>query len=414
MRIISNLIGLISLTILGTGSALAETIVVDINGGAGFDFLDIQSAIDAASAGDLILVHPGNYSDFTMSIGVTVLGSEADHSTVLFGIATVTGVPANQRAVLSGLKLRAVNATNNMGHVTLDSLELWSQFEAQSAVVVINCADVRIYECDVEGQYDYPRGQHGVSVVDSRLEVIGSVLRGGDGLDLECSEETPGGDGLNVRGHSTISVFESSLYGGKGGDPSTDCTFLNTAIGDGGNGLFVKGSSSVVLAGTGEMKGGAFGLHPTLGLSSNNGFGVVVGPGSFVRHSTVTISSVLLDGGAMAQAMPDDPFVQRFGTLQAGRLQTFWIHGTPGDAATLHLGRSPLITEDPLQAMDDLISHERSWSLGPIPPSGSIQRSFTIPLGFEQGFEFFAQAETDSPTNERRSTNSIPLVIRHL
>ena len=97
----------------------ASTLTVDDDGGA--DFTEITDAIAAASHGDLILVAPGIYEDFTLSKGLTIIGStgaEVDPG------SRVSSLPGNRRAVLADLVFRDLRVVNCGGTVVLDSLRV--------------------------------------------------------------------------------------------------------------------------------------------------------------------------------------------------------------------------------------------------------------------------------------------------
>ncbi|MHC4262214.1 MAG: hypothetical protein ACYSWX_06825, partial [Planctomycetota bacterium] len=55
---------LLALPVLTTQAAAQGVIVVDDNAGPGVTTDSIQTAIDLASSGDLILVRPGEYAPF--------------------------------------------------------------------------------------------------------------------------------------------------------------------------------------------------------------------------------------------------------------------------------------------------------------------------------------------------------------
>jgi hypothetical protein len=75
--------------------ALATTYVVDDNGGPGVDFTTISAAVAAAQPGDLILVLDGTYSGFTLTKGLTVMGSGV---VTVQGAIEIANVPAGIRA----------------------------------------------------------------------------------------------------------------------------------------------------------------------------------------------------------------------------------------------------------------------------------------------------------------------------
>lgn len=52
---------------------------MDDDGGAGVDFTELQTAIDAAGDGDTLLIHPGSYSSATIdNQALTLVGAPGD------------------------------------------------------------------------------------------------------------------------------------------------------------------------------------------------------------------------------------------------------------------------------------------------------------------------------------------------
>jgi hypothetical protein len=392
---------------------------VDDDGGTGIDFVDIQSAINSASHGDKIIVYPGTYAGFNLNLGVTILGSDAANTSIITSSTTITGIPGPRRAILTGLSMERLQVLANPGHVVLDNLELGLLASGAAAKVnITNSADVRMVDCSIP-QTPGSLSAHGLEVVNSRLEVSGSQINGNDGFssqDCFVNGEN-GGDGLWGSQGSLISIFQSDCRGGRGGDTPSFCEWSDPYAGDGGHGLYLRGGSSAVIAGQPinliQRGSGGYGEFPQ--GDGYPGDDMHLRANSYVQYSGVTVSDIYTTSGASAtQAIPADPFLDRTGTLQAGRQQTFWIYGTPGDIVTFYIGRSPAITIDPLQELDDLVSHERAYTLGAIPATGRKQFLFTIPAGWPTAFDFYVQAATTDSVGTRNLTNSMPIILRHL
>src|ERR1700733_12995348 len=81
--------------------ASATSHVVAPTPGPGIDFTTIGAAIAASAPGDVIFVRAGTYTTFTVDRGVTLLG---DSGAVLTPF-TIAGIPAAQRAVVSGFAI---------------------------------------------------------------------------------------------------------------------------------------------------------------------------------------------------------------------------------------------------------------------------------------------------------------------
>lgn len=122
----------------------------------------------------------------------------------------------------------------------------------------------------------------------------------------------------------------------------------------------------------------------------------------------------IASGATAVQAVPPDPFLELFGTQQAGRELNFWVHGEPGAEAFLYLGRSPVVIDLPGQHQEQLTTVERLYTLGPLPPTGKRKVTLVLPAWLPVGFTFFSQGEVVLAGGEHRRTNSIPVVLRYL
>ena len=94
-------------------AAQANTIVVDVYGGG--SYTDIQSAVDAAQPGDVVLVMAGYYSGFTLAKPISVIGVGSAY--LLSATLTIQNITAGQRAVIVNLMMNRIIATNCAGHV---------------------------------------------------------------------------------------------------------------------------------------------------------------------------------------------------------------------------------------------------------------------------------------------------------
>lgn len=400
----------------------AGTFVVDDDGGVDVDYQDIQSAILAANHGDIILIRSGNYAGFTLDRGLTLLASESSHTVRIQSTVTIAGVSGTRRALMSGLTTDVIVIAGNSGHVILD--DVWvSPPQGEGAGISINqCADVRLYECSVFMPWALSREQvrNGVQVVDSRFEAVDCDFQGTEGWQLDdCWDFDPvagdGSDGVWATSGSFLALFSTTCEGGPGGSTPYFCEWTDTDGGDGGDGLFLRGGSRAVVAGSSSdrIQWGAEGYGEA--FNGDHGTGLVLNGGSLARVSGVSISDHVVAGGSILEIpVPADPYLERSGVLRAGEPQTFTIHGNPGDVVSFYIGRSPRITVDPSQEMDDLVSHERAYTLGVIPPSGSRTFVFTIPAWFPTAFHFFVQAATTNSLGERLLTNSMPIVLREV
>ena len=126
--------------------ALAGVITVDDSGGA--DFTDLPQAVAAAAPGDTLLVHPGQYSSFTIDAKpLTVLGLAAGQ-VVVEGTSRVNGVTAPFKVVLCQIDFERLALSGNSGALVLDGVRVFGPDVAFFGVA--QCADVRAIAVVVE------------------------------------------------------------------------------------------------------------------------------------------------------------------------------------------------------------------------------------------------------------------------
>lgn len=87
-------------------------------------FADIQPAIQAASPGDVILVHPGTYGGFAMQVGVSLIAVQTGTVTIGSVFANTINIPAGQAAHFVGLKIERPLLFG--GHATFDQVVMES------------------------------------------------------------------------------------------------------------------------------------------------------------------------------------------------------------------------------------------------------------------------------------------------
>lgn len=228
-------------------------------GPAGADFTQIQPAVDAAADGDLILVKPGNYTQFAIvDRGLTIV-AETPGSVHIGGTLRVTALAADKRVNLIHLsgtanEERALRFSGNQGAIRVRG-GTWigkthaSPTLALDAAYVDDCDDVSLREC---------------------------TLQGGSGLYLN----TPvwGGAGLRQR-QSNVALHDCALLGGKGATGKSDVNGGDG--GSGGAGALVEGgflfaSGCTLTGGQGGNGGDASSLFQDGGNAGSGGDGVQV------------------------------------------------------------------------------------------------------------------------------------------
>ena len=422
MKLFQDLLLAVGVALTPCSLALGDVLWVDDDGGVGIDYTDIQPAIDAAQAGDVLVVAPGDYGGFDLDIGLTIMNSSADQSAHVLGHATISNVASPTGAVLTGLRMETLSVSNSTAPIVLDFLKFDPPNDLPSSAIVQVSGnhDVRMNLCEVADGYPGDL-EHAVAVAGSRFEVVASQLRGRGGYSIDCFGVVAGhgGSGLICTSGAAAFVFLSDCHGGDGGDTESFCEWTDPWAGDGGDGLGVYDTSTALVAGLasnvlGEGQGGYGDEFPTF-TDGADGYGFSANGASAVRYSGVTVESQSVAAGASAEeAIPGDPFLELFGTQQAGRVISLWVHGEPGASAFVHLGRNAIVQPQAGQYVEQLTTRERSFSLGTLPPSGKKKLDFTIPGWLPIGFTFFAQGEVVFAGGEHRLTNSTPIVLRHL
>lgn len=397
------------------GMAGATTYVVDVNGGPGVDFTDIPPAIAAASAGDVILVHPGSYSSFTLSAGLSVVGSPGT-STLDIQVANIASGPP---VALASMSFRKLSISACAVPVLVNDLVKPSSLQAFSvaAIEIDACADVRLHGVQVtNGQL--PTGRTGLEATNSRVEITASTFHAGQGVDNPYATGVggPGGIGISCLGGSDVHVSLSTIIGGAGGNSLTGFGY-NGDGGNGGCGIQVAQSSNVLVTGRPSdlVQGGNGGAGP-----NNDG---VPASGLLVAASaTARVSAVTFQGGSLPVSAPGisgpadvvtpiDPSLEVSGTFSAGQIVTFTFHGTAGDSARLRLGRQAVVL--PSSAYEaQLTIPLRSYNLGILPPSGETQKQFTIPSSLPHGFILVFQGTSLGVDGVSRFTQSVPIIVK--
>lgn len=250
----------------------AQSVVWTV-GGAQPHFTDIQSAINAASDGDTLLVRSGTYGAFHMFGKALSIAADTNAAVVVEGMSEIETVPLGGTAVLVRLELRGLGNT----------------LQNTSALFAHDCdGSLRIAGCTLLGGKG--RNSSGTSSAGAEacrfsrcddVAAIGCSFRGGDGGGSVGGR--PGGDGLYARA-SLIALYDCTFAGGRGGD---DVTNQAADGGTGGHGydspdslMFASGSSfSGGTGGTGgEEQSLPFGggcIHA--GAGGNGGDGILLG-----------------------------------------------------------------------------------------------------------------------------------------
>lgn len=263
---------LAALAVLAGVASGQSVITVDDSGGA--DFFNIQPAIDAAAAGDVVLVKDGTYAEFTISgKGVAVLadagatvqvnGTDGDNATV------VTGVPSGQVAMIRGITFvppgdiqeEHLLLQNNQGVVWLEDLLLQGgitfpfiyflntntslDVETSDQVVIVNSV-IRGSGGAVQGS-GLEAGSIAMEVDDSTVHAYGSDFAPGGTL-------VAGGPGRPAidAGTCELVLRDCIVQGGYGG---AEGVFGQPGPGNGGPGMRLESGAEAWTINTSVMGG---------------------------------------------------------------------------------------------------------------------------------------------------------------
>ena len=289
--------------------ARADVLTVDDDGPA--DHATLQAAVDAALAGDVILVHPGDYA-----------GCLLDGKPLV--VAAAVAGEDNRPHVLSGLEVRALATTQTVLLAGLDvdgATATLPPAAAADALLVVDCdGSVRVADCRLTG---FPEGTHtgatpaGLCARDSGDVVLtGCTLTGAVGA--LGSPAGDGGPGLAVDGAS-VAAWDCTLQGGEGGGYFE--FFIDS--GDGGPGVDVAGGRAV-LEGC-DAQGGRGGDSAIVWSTGGAGVAVHAEAEAFLRATSTTggLGGVLFNPFGSAPGPSGQP------TVVAGSLTTLAGAPTP-------------------------------------------------------------------------------------
>lgn len=352
-------------------------------GGVNPDYTDIQSAVQAAALGDVVLVRAGSYAGFIISAKSVSVIADPEGSVTINGAVVVQLQDSTQPAiVLSGLHIVALLGTplscldvgTAIRCVALDGTAVGLGFPGAN---IFNCSDVALTRCTFQGGTN-PHAQYaggdGVDVGNnSKLALHDCSVQGGAGADgaIQGSAAIPpvaGPHGVHVWSGGTLFASGTLIRGGAGGAGTpAECALGLTALDGaaGGAGVYVDASSTAnlidddVAGGPGGAGGGA---DPSCGSPAGQS----------------GASGLLLEGNATllagaARALRSSSVLREFDTLALA------ISGQPGDQVLLRIARTGNWTE-PAGSGPLLVGNpSRRILLGTIPAGGVL--NCALPLG---------------------------------
>jgi hypothetical protein len=270
---------------LALGAPLAAQAAVWTVGGPGGQFADIQSAIHAASDGDVILVQPGFYGGFTLDAKALVLAVDGDSTArASIGAFEVRNLGPGQSCVIRNFTNSASvfgpNATSQVwncaGPVLLEDCEF---FDGDPTLRVGLSAAVTLARCSITGFTYQPvvsiESGHALNVTQSAVHVYDCQLVGADGKDgVSYSLQVPlmGEPGAIVDEQSFLYAAGTIFRGGAGGDGAWAHIGGCVNGANGGAGLVYKNSTQSAYFHDCVFQGGVGGAPTSACLPGNSGW----------------------------------------------------------------------------------------------------------------------------------------------
>lgn len=368
--------------------ANAQTVhVVDPDGGAGSDFVDLEAALAAAADGDVVLLRAGEYTPgagFFLDRSLTLAADEGAEA-VLTGDLTVTGLDAGESVLLSGLTIdspansltAALSIAFCDGPVTVVDCTVLgntvSAFSNGDAVHVGSSASVTFVRGELRGRETFSLGgvsSAGLRVRGSSVSLYETDVVGGDGIAGSGDGGVPGRDGgnaLQLFGSAPVSVLavDASFLGGVGGDGGTGVFVPSLCVdaGDGGAAISSTASLGVVSLVQSAVVGGPGGTSPVAACSDG-----VAGPPTALTAGTVDVVGASARGLLHSRLVREGEPVERTATGPVGELVIIDYALDPAPAAYLPALAGAIHVDTPVLTR----------VLGIVGPGGSLAKPLTL------------------------------------
>jgi len=230
-------------------------------------YFDIQSAVDASPAGDVVLVRSGNYPPFAVVARSITVAADTGANVLVQGAVRARNSTADQTLVLSGLRAQGelgistetngLRVTDCAGSIRVQDCEFFGANDLGSCAVpppegaaagarIRMSPDVLIARSLIVGgrlpggyfssQLTPPSGS-GLEVESSRValqQVVARGLYGGHG----CPDASSGGHGAVLRSNAELHAQLCGFEGGNGGHGQNIGAFAYG--GSGGSGLWLQ------------------------------------------------------------------------------------------------------------------------------------------------------------------------------
>lgn len=394
-------------------------------GGANPDYLDIQSAVEAAQDGDVVLVRPGTYAAFAIFDRSLTVAARTPGMVQVDGQVRVQALSPGKRVALIDLNVsgngeHALRLADSLGSVRVVG-GAWKGTDnppgynpPNHGVYASDCADLSFEGCTLLGGKGGNAslaplkppgpGGHGLYATGCQIALHGSTLRGGNGGGDHVGEGyagQSGGSGALLE-WSFLHCASTQSEGGSGGAGSEEDGFPpfgNPAKngGAGGHGIWLVGSTGA--SAEAEL------LEATLlgGAGGSGGQGYSGPSGSPGPPG----QPLLLGPNASASTLPwSARRVSAPGVWRVGNTVQVKFQGPPGEL--LFLLRSNQTAFKPSVAKKGVVllgGFACLDVLGPIPASGQLTQTFNVGSPASRGPR--STARRGRPTRSTASTSPI-------
>ena len=321
------------LAVCGLAASARASSVVRVGGGS--PFTTLQSGVNAAADGDVVLVANGFYGDVTISgKGVSIVedaGATAQGQRIV-----IDDVPAGSTVLISGVDFAgpngAMSATDVLGALRVQNSSLRSfpsGFTSFTAVILTDVADASFAGCTIQGSADFLGSSRAMFVTRSKIALDRTTVLGGPGAapwSFGPGAWGGGGSGADAISGTDTTVFAraGAIRGGNGSNghngSCTDPSNNTTQGGHGGDGVELSGASELKLLDAVVAGGtpGTGGVAQPCGTTTANG-----NPGQPVVGSPSTV----IAGDARALATN--------AVAREGQNLALHVEGLPGDRVIL-------------------------------------------------------------------------------
>ncbi|MFT5286032.1 MAG: hypothetical protein ACI8TQ_002200 [Planctomycetota bacterium] len=384
---------------LNVGLLSAQSVLVVDEAGSPGSVLDVQAAIDLAVDGDLILIKPGNYTEFLIrDISITIV---ADGGLAVFPPAPgffvgptldIRLLAANKTVNIAGIEitqgggafgLPGANIFDNEGQILMRDCSIISPSPRASSMDVVSTQALTLVDVSLDSGlsqmgYSGTDDSHGLVSEDSNLFVYGSTIASGTGQEgdfLDGTNGFRGAAGWRIRGGFGLGV-RTTVIGGQGGFGG----YNGIVCGDGGTGgpglELQMGASAPLLVRSNvvAVPGAAGQINPLTPLPANCGPGE---PG---------VQQIVFAGSIDSDPQPNRSLETEY-LVRVGEVKNIVFKGAPTDLVWHVFGvqpASPVFIPEitgPLSVGTPNFVRFR----GMIPASGEKALAITVP---SQGFDY--------------------------